>query len=278
MDSIIKNSKKKLALDCICCALIGAISCIGGVSFFELNGIASFHEYSRFPYAYVLSFVSIFFCTVFLVLLMYKWVVSYLKEDKKSSILVASAVSFIAGITAGFPIITGLTIVVKRYISFCESRGGYDPIYAFLRGLLDLDWLNIFGLEMVVLLLIPNIKYALQNIHPKNKSTNMFMNVMEQIGRYACMLFMIIILDFAVTGFLSGFVTAVYFLGNLVLMVSYWVIWFLYSEKQECWKQMALAIIPTALFLLSGITMLNIPLIVSAVIFGAGHIYVTRRA
>ncbi|PWT27960.1 hypothetical protein [Butyrivibrio fibrisolvens] len=141
-----------------------------------------------------------------------------------------------------------------------------------------MDWLNIFGLEMLVLLLIPNIKYALQNKHPENKSTNMFMNVMEQIGRYACMLFMIIILDFAVTGFLSGFVTAVYFLGNLVLMVSYWVIWFLYSEKQECWKQMVLAIIPTALFLLSGITMLNIPLIVSAVIFGAGHIYVTQRA
>ena len=97
MDSIIKNSKKKLAHDCICGALIGAISCIGGASFFELYVIASFHEYSRFPYAYVLSFVSIFFCTVFLVLLMYKWVVSYLKEDKKSSLLVCLCSFFYSG-------------------------------------------------------------------------------------------------------------------------------------------------------------------------------------
>ena len=78
-------------------------------------------------------------------------------------------------------------------------------------------------------------------------------------------------------GFMFVFSYAAYILGNLVLMVSYWVIWDKYFEKQEQWKQMALAIIPTVLFLLSGLTMLNFPLTVSAVIFGIGHIYVTNK-
>ena len=277
MDS--KNSKSpvKFALDCLCSALIGALSCIGGVSFYELNVIALFQEYSKFPYAFVISYFSIVLCAAVLVLLMYSWVVNYMKEDRRNRFLAISAVSFIAGIAVGYPIIYGLTAVIKKYISFCESRAGYDPIYAFLRGVLGIDWLNIFGLVMVVLLLIPNIKYAVKNKNQENKCTNKFMNVLEQIGRYACMIFMIINLEFAVVGFMFVFSYAAYILGNLVLMVSYWVIWDKYFEKQEQWKQMALAIIPTVLFLLSGLTMLNFTLTVSAVIFGIGHIYVTNK-
>lgn len=40
---------------------------------------------------------------------------------------------------------------------------------------------------------------------------------------------------------------------------------------------MALAIIPTGIFLLSGITLRYVLLIVSAVLFGMAHIYVTYQ-
>ena len=60
-------------------------------------------------------------------------------------------------------------------------------------------------------------------------------------------------------------------------MVAYWIVWMLYFAEVSMWRSMALAIIPTLLFLFGGITMRNIPAIVLAVVFGIGHIYVTYK-
>ena len=79
------------------------------------------------------------------------------------------------------------------------------------------------------------------------------------------------------TGFPSINAFIIYLVGNTVLMLSYWIIWMLYFNKQTYREQMALAVIPTGIFLLSGITMLHYFLIIFAVIFGIGHIYVTSR-
>jgi len=66
-------------------------------------------------------------------------------------------------------------------------------------------------------------------------------------------------------------------LGSTLLMVAYWIVWMLYFVGQKMWKSMALAIIPTLLFLIGGITMRNIPAIILAAVFGIGHIYVTYK-
>ena len=36
-----------------------------------------------------------------------------------------------------------------------------------------------------------------------------------------------------------------YTVGNVVLLIVYWIIWMLFFQKQDNWKRMALAIIPT---------------------------------
>ena len=51
----------------------------------------------------------------------------------------------------------------------------------------------------------------------------------------------------------------------------------LFFAEVSKWKSIALAVIPTVLFLLGGITMRNIPAIILAVVFGVGHIYVTYK-
>ena len=51
----------------------------------------------------------------------------------------------------------------------------------------------------------------------------------------------------------------------------------MYFKKPVFWKQISLAIIPVCMFLLSGITLLHYLLILLAVIFGIGHIYVTGK-
>ena len=155
--------------------------------------------------------------------------------------------------------------------------GGADgPTAVFIAGKFDSvwNWINLFGIIIVVLILIPNIIYAIKFRNAKNLCTNKVMNILEQIGRYACMFFMVCDI-FGDYGFGSVGAFLVYLLGNSLLLLSYWVIWMLYFVKQRPWKSMALAMIPTTLFLLSGITLAYVPLIVSAVIFGVGHIYVT---
>lgn len=156
--------------------------------------------------------------------------------------------------------------------------GGADgPTSIFLGGRIGISWINIFGLIIVILLLVPNIIYAIKEKNQENKCTNKFLNLIEQIGRYGCMLLMIFNIGLVEFGFSSIGAFIVYFLGNTLLMISYWTIWVLYFKKKTYWKQIALALIPTVIFLLSGITMQHLLLTFFAVVFGIGHLYVTNK-
>ncbi|MBP5221691.1 MAG: hypothetical protein J6Z35_00840 [Lachnospiraceae bacterium] len=156
--------------------------------------------------------------------------------------------------------------------------GGADgPTSIFLAGRIGISWLNLFGLIIVVLLLIPNIIYAVKEKNRENRCTNKFMNILEQIGRYGSMFLMVFNIGLAEFGFLSVEAFIVYLIGNILLIVSYWLIWVLYFRKKTYWKQTVLAVIPTGIFLLSGITMLHFLLIIFAVIFGIAHLYVTSK-
>ena len=69
--------------------------------------------------------------------------------------------------------------------------GGADgPTSVFLAGRLGGGWINVFGLCIVIAILVPNIIYAFRFRGVENKCTNKVMNIIEQIGRYGCMLFL----------------------------------------------------------------------------------------
>lgn len=157
--------------------------------------------------------------------------------------------------------------------------GGADgPTSVFIAGELgNTSWLNIFGLIIVALILIPNIIYAIAVKGQKNKCKNMFMNILEQVGRYACMLLMIFNVGIAEFGFSNVVLFLAYLFGNAVLLVAYWVVWMLYFKKPSFGKQIALAVIPTAIFLLCGVTMGHWLLVIFAVVFGVAHVYVTCK-
>ncbi len=160
---------------------------------------------------------------------------------------------------------------------FLMTRSADGPITTFLAGELGLGFLNLMGLILVVLLLIPNIVYAIKFKGQNNKCTNKVMNILEQIGRYACMFLMVFNIGIAEFGFGSKEAFLIYLFGNPILMILYWLIWVLYFVNQTYPKQIALAVIPTLLFLLSGLTMGHWLLVVFAVVFGVSHIYVTNK-
>lgn len=155
--------------------------------------------------------------------------------------------------------------------------GADGPASIFLAGKLGMGWLNVFGLIIVILLLIPNIIYAVKYPNQRNKCTSKIMNILEQIGRYGCMFLMIFNIGIAEFGFSSIGMFLVYSIGSIVLMIAYWIIWILFFINPSSKRQMALAAIPTILFLLTGITMKHYLLILTGLFFGIGHFYVTYQ-
>lgn len=154
--------------------------------------------------------------------------------------------------------------------------GGADgPTSVFLAGRLGGGWINVLGLCIVIAILIPNIVYAIKFRGIENKCTNKMMNVIEQVGRYACMLLMILHVGKTEFAFRSIGAFLSYLIGNAVLIVAYWIVWVLYFIKQSKWKSLTLAVVPTVIFLLSGITLQHGWLVLAAVLFGIGHMYVT---
>ena len=156
--------------------------------------------------------------------------------------------------------------------------GGADgPTSIFLAGKVGDSWLNVFGLIIVILILLPNIIYAFKVKGQQNRCLNKLMNLLELVGRYGCMFLMIFNIGIAEFGFRSIGMFLAYLFGNPILIVSYWIIWAFYYKKAAYWKQIALAVIPTMIFLLNGVTLMHFLLIVFGIIFGVGHIYVTRE-
>ena len=138
-------------------------------------------------------------------------------------------------------------------------------------------WINLFGAVIVVLMLIPNIVYAVKNKDEKNLCANKFMNVIEQIGRYGCIILMWLPLPVGEFGFASSGMMVVYLLGNGALLVSYLILFALYMKNRRSGLAIAIAVIPACVFLLSGLILRHWLLAGFAVLFAAGHIYVTLK-
>ena len=55
---------------------------------------------------------------------------------------------------------------------------------------MEFGWINLFGAGFVILLLIPNVVYALRNRGEENLCANRAMNLLEQTGRYGSIVLM----------------------------------------------------------------------------------------
>ena len=142
---------------------------------------------------------------------------------------------------------------------------------------MEFGWINVFGACIVALMMIPNIIYALRNRDEKNACTNRLMNVIEQIGRYACIILMWLPLLVWKFGFSSTFGMMLYLGGNGVLLAAYWFFFAWYMKRKDAKLALLLAILPACIFLLSGLLLRHWLLVGFAVLFAVGHIYVTWK-
>lgn len=138
-------------------------------------------------------------------------------------------------------------------------------------------WINGFGAGVVLLMLIPNVVYAIKNKGGQNLCANRLMNVLEQVGRYACIVLMWLPLLVWEFGFASVLEMLLYLAGNGVLLAAYWIVFLLYFKRKSRTRALALAILPACIFLLSGLLLRHWLLAGFAVLFAVGHIYVTLK-
>ena len=141
-----------------------------------------------------------------------------------------------------------------------------------------MEWLNVFGLVMAAVIMIPNILFAMKCKDGfVNKWNNKFVETVEQIGRFGCFGFMIINIPGTWFGWWSDEAFAVYLVVDAVLVTLYCVIWAVCFRKSSVFRALALSIIPSVLFLFSGIMSRSILLTIAAVLFAPSHILISYQ-
>ena len=138
---------------------------------------------------------------------------------------------------------------------------------------------NLFCAGIVVLLLIPNLIYALRHKGGGISSPNRAINLLEQIGRFGCMIFMVVPLGVkgGEFGFYSWEGLIVWGAGTMLLLLAYYVCWGFFAWRPGRKLALALALIPCGIFLLSAVLLRHWVLAVFTGLFTGTHLYIVRH-
>lgn len=141
-----------------------------------------------------------------------------------------------------------------------------------------MGWLNVYGLIFMAVILIPNIVFALRC---KDGFVNAWQNrcveVMEQIGRFGCFIFMVINIPGTWFGFWFRGALAVYIVVDAVLLAAYCLIWIVCFRRNTVFRALALSILPSVLFFFSGVMIRSTLLLTAAVLFAPCHITLSHK-
>ena len=138
--------------------------------------------------------------------------------------------------------------------------------------------INFYGLAFMLVIIIPNIIFAITNRAGfQNLWENKLIEILEQIGRIGCFVLMVLIFPGCGFGFLSDGRFAFYLIVNVVLLAAYCLIWIICFKRNSIFRALALSIIPSVIFLSSGILSRYIPLIVAGTIFAPCHIAISYK-
>ena len=141
-----------------------------------------------------------------------------------------------------------------------------------------MEWLNVFGLIFIVVIMIPNIIFAANCKDGFNNAwKNKTVELLEQIGRFGCLGLMIINIPGTWFGFSSDVAFALYLIIDSALLIGYCFIWMICFKKNTVFRALALSAIPSLLFLFSGIISRSILLIIAAIVFAPCHIMISYK-
>lgn len=141
-----------------------------------------------------------------------------------------------------------------------------------------MGWFNVFGLIFIVVIMIPNVVFAIKRKDGfDNKWDNKFVEFIEQAGRFGCFGFMIFNIPGTWFGWWSDEAFALYLIIDGILVMLYCAIWIICFKKNSVFRALALSVIPSVLFLFSGIISRSVLLTVASVLFAPSHIAISYR-
>ena len=131
----------------------------------------------------------------------------------------------------------------------------------------NMEWFNVFGLIFIAVIMIPNVVFAIKCKDGfDNKWNNKYVEVTEQVGRLGCFGFMIINIPGTWFGWWSDEAFALYLIVDTILVMLYCAIWIICFKKNSVFRALALSIIPSMLFLFSGIMSRSVLLIIAILV------------
>lgn len=142
-----------------------------------------------------------------------------------------------------------------------------------------MGWFNYYGLAVMAIVMIPNIVYAVKR---KSDASSVYHNktveILEQIGRYCCFVLMIFNIPYLYFNFWFPYALTVYLSGNGAFCLAYLLFWIFCRNQNGKLKALSLSIIPSCMFLFSGIILAYVPLIVFSLLFGIAHIAISYKS
>ncbi|MEE1048534.1 MAG: hypothetical protein U0M60_14085 [Clostridia bacterium] len=141
-----------------------------------------------------------------------------------------------------------------------------------------MEWFNVFGLVFIAVIMIPNIIFAVKHKDAfENRNQNKAIEFIEQIGRFGCFGFMIFNIPSTWFGWWSDELFSIYLLVDALLIVLYLTLWIVCWSKNNVFRALALSIIPSVIFLFSGIMCRSLLLIISSLLFAPTHIFISYK-
>jgi len=140
-----------------------------------------------------------------------------------------------------------------------------------------MGWFNYYGLIIMAIIMIPNIIYAVKHKDDESHFNNKAVIIAEQIGRYGCFVFMIFNVPYTYFNFWFDSALTVYLSVNGGLCLGYLIFWIVCRKQNGKLKALSLSIIPSCMFLFSGIVLANIPLIGFSILFAVNHILISYK-
>ena len=87
---------------------------------------------------------------------------------------------------------------------------------------MTVKWINIFGVIFTVIIIIPNNLYTIKIKDGfENKWNNKLIEIIEQLGRFGCLKFMIINIPGTWFGWWSDEAFAIYLIVNIILITLF---------------------------------------------------------
>ena len=133
-------------------------------------------------------------------------------------------------------------------------------------------------MAVVGCLILINLIAARKGLSERFSSKHRMVNVLEQIGRYGCMVLMI--LPIGVRNWEFGFGSVAQMLLWVcltILLLGVYVLLWLKKSKGGAEILYGLAIVPVGLFLVNGVLLRHFTLIIAALVFGLFHVIIVKE-